>query len=262
MVSRSMVWEKYPISRKYGYNTLSVCTATEFIEARSLITARRLLDTTPYSVERTLSSSLATSSPVSDFDNSCMPTRHWRIITLDLERSTKRRMIVRASPNRDVPSKLTATGKPSISAFSLLFSSLRTKGMISDIGFLPARRKACSFKISQKSSILFMGTTTFKNVCRTFTPYTLTASGRVSPDGVSVILFQGLDYSGTSESGPSLRRTPPLERTLPLPPIELPIILIHLNLREEDASELFRADTSAVPNVLTAHTLLPPKADS
>ena len=32
-------------------------------------------------------------------------------------------------------------------------------------------------------------------------------------------------YSETSESGPSLARTLPLERTVPLPPIELPIIL-------------------------------------
>ena len=37
-------------------------------------------------------------------------------------------------------------------------------------------------------------------------------------------------YSGTSENGPSLERTPPLERTVALPPFESPIILIHLNL--------------------------------
>ena len=54
-------------------------------------------------------------------------------------------------------------------------------------------------------------------------------------------------YSETSESGPSLARTPPLERTVPLPPIELPIILIHWNLRGEDASELRRADTCTSP---------------
>ena len=54
-------------------------------------------------------------------------------------------------------------------------------------------------------------------------------------------------YSQTSKSGPSLARTLPLERTVPLPPIEFPIILIHWNLRGEDASELRRVDTCAVP---------------
>ena len=33
--------------------------------------------------------------------------------------------------------------------------------------------------------------------------------------------------SETPESGPSLAQIPPLEHTVTLPPIELPIILIH-----------------------------------
>ena len=56
-------------------------------------------------------------------------------------------------------------------------------------------------------------------------------------------------YSKTSISGPSEERTPPLERTDQLPPIELTIILIHLKPPKADASELRRADTRGVTNV-------------
>ena len=66
-------------------------------------------------------------------------------------------------------------------------------------------------------------------------------------------------YSGTSENGPSLERTLPLERTVALPPFESPIILIHLNPLGADASELPRADTYAIPCVyiIAVHFCLP-----
>ena len=53
-------------------------------------------------------------------------------------------------------------------------------------------------------------------------------------------------YSKTSISGPSEERTPPLERTDQLPPIELTIIL---KPPKADASELHRADTRGVTDV-------------
>ena len=70
-----MVWEKQPISMMSGYNSFSPLTATVLTDAWSTITAKRLFDVTLYSVEITERSSLATSSPFSDFAKSCMHTR-------------------------------------------------------------------------------------------------------------------------------------------------------------------------------------------
>ena len=109
--------------------TFSVHGASELTEAQSRIAAKRLLDTIPYSVERTESSSRATSSPVSGFASSCMCTRCWWI--LRLEQSTNWKIVSRASPSLDVPSKITATGTHVVHQFQpwiAFFPHLKQKG--------------------------------------------------------------------------------------------------------------------------------------
>ena len=65
-------------------------------------------------------------------------------------------------------------------------------------------------------------------------------------------------YSGTSENGPSLERTPPLERTVVLPPFESPIIWTSEERTLPNSLERTLAQSPAY----CCRTLLPPKTDT
>ena len=124
----SKVCEKQPMSTSIGCTTLSVCIAKLLIDARSkkqevALTARHV-------TESTLMSSLATSWPVIDLDNICIRIKRCSNV---YSSPKKRTMMANASPDLEIPSKMTERYLPVISFQIRPSSSFKIKGTRSNM---------------------------------------------------------------------------------------------------------------------------------
>lgn len=151
----------HPMSSKKGYTTPKKRIATLFTLALSLMTANTRFDWIQRTVDKTLISSLAISSPVILLVKNYKRTRRCCIFQSDMKRIT----IAKTSPRRVVPSKVTDKYLPFISSFNIFFSSASIKGTRSKRWLVSHNQKACSSRSGRKIFILLTGTPARKKVC-------------------------------------------------------------------------------------------------